>query len=236
MKRFLPLVAGLVLPLAFAAQAHDGKHAESHRQIAGPADDYVYQLAEPGTYALPPIGPAADARLLDAGGTQQTLTALYKGRITLLTFFYTRCGDVCPMAALRMADLQLLASERPAVAAALQLVSLSFDPAHDTPARLADFAQNVRMPGIEAPSWLFLTAPSPEAIAPVLQAYGQPIAVKADPADPTGPFSHLLRVFLIDREGVIRNIYSADFLDPRLVLNDVETLLLDRRPGAATSH
>jgi cytochrome oxidase Cu insertion factor (SCO1/SenC/PrrC family) len=45
--------------------------------------------------------------------------------------------------------------------------------------------------------------------------------------DPQGPLYHTLRVFLIDREGRIRNIYSSGTLDPRLVLADVKTLLLE---------
>jgi protein SCO1 len=40
---------------------------------------------------------------------------------------------------------------------------------------------------------------------------------------------HILRVFLIDREGRIRNIYSSATLDPRLVLADVKTLLLEEK-------
>jgi len=36
-----------------------------------------------------------------------------------------------------------------------------------------------------------------------------------------------VRVFLIDRAGRIRNIYSPATLDPRLVLADVKTLLLE---------
>jgi len=38
---------------------------------------------------------------------------------------------------------------------------------------------------------------------------------------------HTLRVFLIDRDGRIRNIYSSGTLDPRLVLADVKTLLME---------
>jgi len=40
---------------------------------------------------------------------------------------------------------------------------------------------------------------------------------------------HILRVFLIDRDGRIRNIYSSATLDPRLVLADVKTLLLEEK-------
>jgi len=39
--------------------------------------------------------------------------------------------------------------------------------------------------------------------------------------------NHTLRVFLIDREGQIRNIYSSGTLDVRLVLADVKTLMLE---------
>jgi hypothetical protein len=35
-------------------------------------------------------------------------------------------------------------------------------------------------------------------------------------------------VFLIDEAGVVRNIYSMDFLDPQLVLGDIRTLIGDR--------
>ena len=44
---------------------------------------------------------------------------------------------------------------------------------------------------------------------------------------PTGVFSHVLKVFLIDRQGRVRNIYSAAFLYPELVMADVKTLLLE---------
>ena len=40
-------------------------------------------------------------------------------------------------------------------------------------------------------------------------------------------FSHILRVFLIDPDKRIRNIYSTGMLDPRLVVTDVRTLLLE---------
>lgn len=216
-------------PAAAAAAFAVGLSAAAAHQageVHGPADAYVYPLAAPGEYALPVIRPAADARLQDETGAAASLSALFAGRVTVLAFMYTRCGDVCPLAAGRMADLQALAAGDASVAGVLRLASLSFDPAHDRPAVMADYARNLRVDDPAAPPWLFLTAPDEAAIGPVLAAYGQPVARKRDPDDPTGPLSHLLRVFLVDGEGRIRNIYSADFLDPRLVLNDVRTLLL----------
>jgi cytochrome oxidase Cu insertion factor (SCO1/SenC/PrrC family) len=50
---------------------------------------------------------------------------------------------------------------------------------------------------------------------------------RPDAANPQGPLYHTLRVFLIDRDGRVRNIYSSATLDRRLVLADVKTLLLE---------
>jgi hypothetical protein len=35
-------------------------------------------------------------------------------------------------------------------------------------------------------------------------------------------------VFLIDRAGFVREIYTSTFLHPRTILNDIETLLMER--------
>ncbi len=212
----------LAVTAPVAAAAH-----ESTLKIEGPADAYVYELALPGSYDLPRIGGLADAELLDENGEPLELGDLFQGRLTILTFMYLRCGDVCPLAMTRMADLQLLAAEEPALAKQVQLISLSFDPAYDTPARMAEHGRAMRLPDAGAPEWLFLTSKNEAAIAPVLKAYNQPVGRKADPDDPSGPLAHLLRVFLVDGEGYIRNIYSADFLDPRLLMNDLKTLQME---------
>jgi hypothetical protein len=37
--------------------------------------------------------------------------------------------------------------------------------------------------------------------------------------------SHLLRVYLVDASGAVRNVYGADLLDPELLRNDAATVL-----------
>ncbi len=59
---------------------------------------------------------------------------------------------------------------------------------------------------------------------------------KQNPLDPTGPLNHTLRVFLIDRAGRIRNIYSSGTLDARLVLADVRTLMMESAQTQAGSR
>ena len=81
--------------------------------------------------------------------------------------------------------------------------------------------------------WRFLTARSEAALGPVLKDFGQdavPLQTRAG-AD-AALFQHVAKVFLVDAEGGVRNIYSAGFLDHRLLLRDVETLLAEHDAGA----
>jgi cytochrome oxidase Cu insertion factor (SCO1/SenC/PrrC family) len=78
-----------------------------------------------------------------------------------------------------------------------------------------------------AAEWRFITTESHEKLDPILAAYGQAVDARKDASSPAGPINHTLRVYLIDREGRLRNIYSSGTLDVRLVLADVKTLLLE---------
>ena len=226
------LAAGLVaiaLALVPAAAAHEG-HAPPPG--AGVRSRYAFPLPAPGSYSLPPIKAAGDGRVLDEDGREQALRQLLLGRISVVAFIYTRCGDLCPAASLDMSQLQDLAAKDRRVSRRMRLVTISFDPEHDTPQTMRDYAAQFRSAAAAAPEWLFLTAPDRAALAPVLAAYNQAVDAKADPASAGGPLNHVFRAFLIDRAGQVRNIYSLDFFDPKLVLNDVRTLLLEDGAGA----
>jgi protein SCO1/2 len=48
----------------------------------------------------------------------------------------------------------------------------------------------------------------------------------------TGAYRHVLKVFLVDERGWIRNVYSTGFLVPAVVVNDIVTLMAEpRRAG-----
>lgn len=193
--------------------------------------DYDYDPPEVGSYSLPTIKPAADGRVLDETGAERSLRALLDGKITVMAFIYTRCGDVCPQATMLLHELYGIASEDRTLRDDLQLITISFDPEHDTPEVMALYAEALAR---ESAGWRFLTTSGTDALRPILDAYDQPIGPKSDPEDPLGPLAHQLRIFLIDAKGEVRNIYSVGFLDPRLVMTDVRTLLLEARasPGA----
>jgi protein SCO1 len=190
--------------------------------------DYDYDPPVPGSYTLPVVKVAPDGAILDSNGKPSNLRDLTHGCITVLSFIYTRCAapKACPYATGVLNQLHLQSVDDKALAKNMRLVSLSFDPEYDTPQRLAAYSEGVReeKPGCE---WRFITAKSSAELQPILDAYGQAVDKRSNASDPQGPLYHILRVFLIDRAGRIRNIYSSGTLDPRLVLADVKTLLLE---------
>jgi protein SCO1 len=216
----------LSLVLAGGPAAHEGHKPPPD---AGAAASYAFPIPKPGSYRLPPIKPAGGGPVLDETGRRQDLADVLRGRATVLAFIYTRCGDVCPAATLQMSLLQDLAAKQRGVSERMRLVTMSFDPHHDTPPVMAEHAAHWRSQAGGAPEWLFLTAPDRPSLAPVLSAYNQTVEPKADAASATGPLQHIFRAFLVDRDGLIRNIYSLDFFDPKLVLADVQSLLLETR-------
>ncbi len=190
--------------------------------------DYDYDPPVPGSYSLPVVKAAADGAIFDSNGKPLNLRDLTHGRITVLSFIYTRCAAMkaCPYAAGVLNQLHLLSVDDPTLTKHMRLVSMSFDPDYDTPQRLAAYSEKFleEKSGCE---WRFATAKSTADLESILAAYGQAVDKRANASDPQGPLYHTLRVFLIDREGQIRNIYSSGTLDPRLVVADVKTLLLE---------
>lgn len=191
---------------------------------------YDYPLPEPGTYALPVIQDAADGEVIATDGRRLPLRSLTRDRVTVLSFIYTRCTSAraCPRATGVLARLHEWSAGDRDLASGVRLVSLSFDPQVDTPDRMAGYAALARSHPKAAP-WHFLTTASREQLAPILRDYGQAVDRKEDPRDPEGPLHHALRVFLVDREGRVRNIYNSSNLDARLVMADIRSLLLEGR-------
>jgi cytochrome oxidase Cu insertion factor (SCO1/SenC/PrrC family) len=210
--------------LAIAAISAAALAADSARTA-----EHDYDAPAPGSYTLPVIKPAADGSLLDSAGKPIRLADLTRGRITVMSFIYTRCAaaKACPMATGVLRELHRESTEDAALAKELRLVSMSFDPVNDTPERMAAYAKLAAERPTGAP-WHFVTTPSQAELQPILAAYGQAVDKKRNPLDPTGPLNHTLRVFLIDRAGNIRNIYSSGTLDLRLVLADVRTLMMEK--------
>ena len=226
-----PGIAGALVALALAlpatAAAHPGE-APAPLGFAPPA---------PGTYRLPPIQAAPDGEVLDDAGYFRPLSDFTRGRITLLGLIYTRCADPegCPRATWAFREVRALLRSEPALRDRVRLVSLSFDPVHDVPDVVASYGARARS-GSRGVDWHFVTTLSTRQLAPILDGFGQDLQVAADSKGVAGTeeFSHTLKVFLLDAEGAVREIYSTAYLMPQMILNDIRTLDQEQR-GAMRS-
>jgi cytochrome oxidase Cu insertion factor (SCO1/SenC/PrrC family) len=190
---------------------------------------------EPGTYELHRIMRAPDGRVLTVDGRPDRLSRFTQGRITLLGFIYTTCIDPegCPLAYQVFDRVKAEIQATPALAGKVQLVTLSFDPARDSPEVMKHYAGS-RLEEEGGLRWFFLTTPSAEDLMPLLEGFGQDVrySVNRSTGRPIRELSHVLKVFLIDPAGYVREIYSSAFLHPRSILNDIRTLLLEEGGSA----
>jgi cytochrome oxidase Cu insertion factor (SCO1/SenC/PrrC family) len=235
------LLAGVSTPQVWAHGGHSHGAPGAIRSAVSAADGelrarsarFDFDAPRPGTYRLPVVKPAADGAVVDAAGNPRRLREALTGKVVVLSFIFTRCSDAngCPLATAVLHRLHAATADDPELARNLKLLTLSFDPAHDTPGTMARYGA-VAATRERRSAWEFLTTSSERELAPILAGYGQLVQRPAGPPVPGVTASsptHLLRVYLIDRQQRVRNIYGLDFLDPRLLMADVQTLLLEER-------
>jgi protein SCO1 len=87
---------------------------------------------------------APDFKLVNQDNHQISLRQ-YRGRTLLLTFIYTQCPfpDFCPRLSRQFAEINRQLQSNPALYANTHLLSISFDPEHDTPKALRAYAFSV---------------------------------------------------------------------------------------------
>jgi len=228
MRRRAELIVVLLVGLTAApsaASAHEALSLEDEFVKGVFSPNFVPPAA--GSYELPAVKRVEGFTLKDSTGRDVDTGRLTAGKVAVVSFIYTACPERlgCPLASLALQDLQVRLKDE-GFYRDVVLLSISFDPGRDKPAQIAKYA---RIYGADPDFWRFVTAPSTRVLEGVLDSYGQDRAPVYDPRGRfTGRYSHVLKVFLLDRNGYIRNIYSAGFLVPDLVVNDIKTVLADR--------
>ncbi len=199
-----------------------------HSASRGPGwGELSYVPPAAGTYQLPVIMSATNGVVLKEDHSTANLFDLMSDRIVFLSFIFTRCSDVngCPLANAVLYKVQSRINQRPDLAEKVSLLTISFDPEFDKPEIVSALKKSFHRGGVD---WEFLTTSNQSDLQPILDGYGQ-FAVR--PHDEHGvqmdDYVHLLRVYLIDRKRDIRNIYSVSFLHPDILMNDLETLVME---------
>ncbi len=204
---------------------------ESFSQTSSVRDfNKISALPEPGTYTLQKIFPVPALSVLDTKGRLQPISKYTKGKVTLLTFFYERCSDLngCPYAMGVFHSVKSKLERNEKFRDSIRFVHISFDPIRDTPMMMAGLEK--RSSGSQTNKnrieWDFLTTATVNDLLPVVDAFGQNVDININPITNNKElsYSHVLKVFLIDKEGYVREIYSTSYLSVNMLLNDIETL------------
>jgi protein SCO1/2 len=171
-----------------------------HAELSAPPPPRVDML-EPGQ-------PVPDVRLTDETGTPRTLSDR-RGRILAVTFTYTRCPmpDFCPRMDQHFKQVQGEILADPGMRDRMALLSVSFDPAFDTPQVLAAHAQRV---GADPRVWHFVTGER-DAIAAFASAFG--ISIIRDGPN-AADITHNLRTAVISSDGTLSTIFNGSDWTP----------------------
>jgi len=210
MRRTVPtrrIIAGFLL-LRLLAVASATAHQQAPSDTTTPAPPA-------GSGFLPVIKLAPNFALQTQAGRPMQLSDL-RGKVVLLDFFYASCPDFCPLIAGKMGTLQRRLKQQGILGREVVLLSASFDPDRDTLDALGRYAKTMRA---EPGGWFFLRGADAE-VSRLLRDYD--VWVKPSP---DGSFDHSMRIYLIDREGRIREIYNYTFFSVEQVLLDIRSLL-----------
>lgn len=159
--------------------------------------------------AVAPGERAPDFALTNQDGAAVSLASL-RGRLVLLDFIYASCPGPCPILTATHVALQRMLPDD--LRARAHFVSITIDPARDSPAALRAYAA---ARGVDLEGWSFLTG-SVEDVDAVLRAYGVGNVRKRD-----GTVDHLVITFLIDEEGGIVERYVGFDHDAEALLRDL---------------
>jgi cytochrome oxidase Cu insertion factor (SCO1/SenC/PrrC family) len=181
-----------------------------HAQSASPPGRSAEEAS-----SLADIGPAPDVALTDCKQRPFELASL-RGKAVLVSFIYTTCNGSCPATTHSLYRVQEALKTAGLWGKRAELVSITLDPSRDTPEVLSNYA---RLYSVDLAAWHFLTGAS-EQVSKVIASWGMWAKI-----GPSGVLDHPSRIFLVDPQGRIREIYNLEFLAPATVLQDVRTVL-----------
>jgi protein SCO1/2 len=143
----------------------------------------------------------------------------FRGKPVAITFIFTRCPlpDYCPRFTNNFAAVQKTLAAR--FNDQFHLLSISIDPAHDTPQVLKDYG---RRSGASWKTWSFLTG-SKDALREVADRLG------VNFWDEEGTVSHTAACAVITASGTLYKLYRGNTWTPEQIISDMEETMNDER-------
>jgi protein SCO1/2 len=132
----------------------------------------------------------------------------FRGKVLVLTFVYTRCtlSDFCPRMSQNFAEIDKLLAADPKLYARTHLLTISFDPAHDTPAVLRSYgsAYTGRYTHETFQHWDF-AAPTLAELPKMEQFFDLGVT-----PGPSGILQHSLATLVIGADGKVIAFYPTN--------------------------
>jgi protein SCO1/2 len=201
----------------------NGAHLQDVKKVGSaplekpPADVPNPPTASSGFELLKPGEAVPAGKFLDQDGKPRTFAA-FKGEPVVLTFIYTKCPlpTFCPLMDRHFAALQKTLKADPALGK-VKLVTVSFDPATDTPAVLKKHGQSL---GADFSRWTFLTGDRDD-VDQFAARFGVQVSRALNDAR---DITHNLRTAIVDADGKLAKVYTGNEWSPEQVLTDLKGL------------
>jgi protein SCO1/2 len=146
----------------------------------------------------------------------------FRGKALLVTFIYTRCPspEFCPRVTRNFATLEEMMAANPTLYAKSHLLSVSFDPEHDTPERLRAYGITYMSSNAKNAfaHWEF-AAPEKLVLAEMAKFFNLGMTAGADTM-----ITHTLSTTLIGPDGKVVRFYPGNAWTPEQVLADMKQL------------
>jgi protein SCO1/2 len=108
--------------------------------------------ANPGRGQYDGVDYFTNVEVIDQNGKKlRFYDDVMKGKILMISFFFTACDNICPLTTDNLVRVQELLGSR--MDDEIRMISISLQPEHDTPEVMAAYA---KMHGV-GPGWMFLT-------------------------------------------------------------------------------
>lgn len=149
----------------------------------------------------------------------------YRGKALAITFIYSRCPlpTYCILMSKNFSDLAIQLNQNVELKDKIRLLSVSFDPNTDTPAKLKEYGQGYL--GKDAKPdftvWQLATGTDKEVKA-VADFFG--LRYEVDPNDKT-QFAHSLRTVVVAPDGKVRKVFSGNEWTTGELLKELQTAL-----------
>ncbi len=167
---------------------------------------------------FPIKGKFPDVKLVNYDGSDFRFSDL-RGNVVVVSYIYTHCPDICHIISKRIDVFKKKLD--PDLLEKVRFVSISIDPARDTPDALK---RHGGMMKLDTTNWYFVTGIRDRVYDTIKVAGIDPLVeIRKGPDDYT--LNHRNRISLLDTEGNIRKHYKGTTFDYAELEEDIRKLL-----------